>query len=485
MHYAHELIIVKDTIGNDDSPRGLPVGILVVRAVTSRLTIVNRFLPYTIDFEAADIRRGRNAGPRTPLLDKVEGRLAELHDEGRVKALSMTPGATTEHEKIFKPFYAAQLASDEPQRLTPTEAPGESWGQSRTFNQPQSKAALPPEASILSRPGASEEGAFIPSGDMPDESDPEETGTPRVILSDVDWLVKAAVQGNGGLRNAINAAVRTEVVQDKTWVGTLGMPTDSLKEHTRTKIVKQLREGYDSLAVFVGDGEFEGHYFHFCRNVLYPAFHYQIQETPRHKEYDDHSWKQYVKVNEAFANAICRIWRPGDRIWVHDYHLLLLPAMLRKRLPDAEIGFYMHTAFPSSEVFRCLATRQALLEGVLGADLIGFQTDEYCHHFRQTCSRLLRLEVSAEGIHLPDHMIPVRPFPIGIDSASFDGLRKLPEVQDWVLKIRDRYAGKHLIVARDRLDAAGGIKQKLLAYEKFLKKYPEWQENVGTSWIIA
>jgi trehalose-6-phosphate synthase len=401
----------------------------------------------------------------------------------------MTPGATTDHEKIFKPFYTSRSVADEPHVPGPNEPRLESWGLSRKFNQPKSNAVEPPEASILSRQDANVERATEPlirSLDGQDsESDPEDTGSPRVFLSEFDWVVKAAEQGNGGLRNAVNAAAQAGIVQDKVWVGTLGMPTDRLKEHTRTSIAARLQDEFESLAVFVSDSEFEGHYSHFCRTVLWPAFHYQMQESPRRKEYDDHSWRQYVKVNEAFADAVVQRWKPGDRIWVHDYHLLLLPAMLRKRLPEAEIGFFMHTAFPSSEVFRCLTTREALLKGLLGADLIGFQTEEYCQHFLHTCSRLLRLEVSPEGVHLPDRLIPVQPFPIGIDSASLNTLRQSPEVREWISKIQDRYAGKRLVVARDRLDAAGGIKQKLLAYEMFLRKYPKWRDSVSPRVLVC
>lgn len=408
----------------------------------------------------------------------IEGRLADLHRQSRARALSLTPGATTEDEKIFKPFYAARSATDDPHRPAPTEVPTESWGSSRKFNQPLYKATNYPEPSILSRPASPSEKAAVQI-----ELSDSEDSTGRVILSDVDWIVKSAVQGNGGLRNAINAAVREDVVQDKVWVGTLGMPTDLLISRTRADIENRLEEEYDSLAVFVLDSEFEGHYFHYCRNILHPAFHYQMQESPRHKEYDEHSWKQYVKLNEHFADTIARKWKPGDRIWIHDYHLMLLPGLLRRRLPDAEIGFFMHTAFPSSEVFRCLTHREALLEGLLGANLIGLQTGEYVYHFHHTCTRILGLEVLAEGIRLPDRTIPVKAFPMGIDNASLDAQRYSPEVKNWEVKISEKYRGKRLIVARDRLDAAGGIKQKLLAYEQFLKQYPEWRDSVGSNAI--
>lgn len=356
-----------------------------------------------------------------------------------------------------------------------------SWGRSPKFNQPRSTTTILPKLSLLNHAKASDEPKLQPLVDGVDEKTDLEwdLGSPSTLLSDVDWVVKAAEQGNGGLKNAINAAEEAGLLPDKLWVGTLGMPTDLLKDQTRASIADILEDKFESLAVFVGDSEFEGHYSHFSRTVLWPAFHYQMQETPTRTEHDDYSWKQYVKVNEKFANIIASHWRPGDSIWIHDYHLLLLPSLLREKLPHAEIGFFMHGAFPSSEVFRCLYMRNALLEGLLGADLVGFQVEEYCHHFLHTCSRLLSLEVTFDGVQLDRRFVHVRNFPLGIDLKGLNELRQTTEVRDWITNIGSRYQGKRLIIARDRLDGPGGIKQKLLAYELFLKKYPMWRENVS------
>ncbi|KAJ5174954.1 alpha-trehalose phosphate synthase subunit [Penicillium canariense] len=446
--------------------------------------IASLFLPYTIDFKTAGLKSGRRkSSPSHGAVDgsnsgPIVGRLPRL----RSGSLELTPGATTEDEKIFK-AYASQSAgeipiADDPNGPGPSEPRAVPWGHSHKFNQPQSKAATHPEPSILSRP-ASRQGSrdtFMDGAPIWPTTDRQ--GSPRALLSAVDWTVKAAEQGHGGLQNAIHAAEEAGVLLNKMWVGTLGMPTDSLTELTRDVIDETLRDDYESLTVFVGDSEFESHYAHFCRSVLWPAFHYQMQESPRHNEYDDYSWKQYLKVNEAFADTISSRWQPGDRIWVHDYHLLCLPALLRTRLPHAEIGFFLHTAFPSSEVFRCLNPREALLDGLLGADLIGFQTEEYCNHFLHSCSRLRRLEVSVDGVQVNDRFVRVKNHPLGIDYKSLNLLRQSVEVKDWITSITNRYKAKHLIVARDRLDAPGGIKQKLLAYELFLETYPQWRDNV-------
>ncbi|KAA8647395.1 hypothetical protein EYZ11_001630 [Aspergillus tanneri] len=448
--------------------------------------IVSLFLPYTINFQATELKRCKSSASHSHADDQTIGRLAEAYRRRRSKdysQLSLTPGAITQDETIFKPYVsnsAGEIPStDEPNSPGPSEPRAVSWGQSYRFNQPSARVSNYPKPSILTplNVGGDLDRSTVVNGTLvtPDEED--DPGIPRALLSDVGWTVKAAEQGNGGLRNAVNAAEEVGVLSDKMWVGTLGMPTDSLKDETRVNISETLEDSYQSITVYVGDNEFEGHYSHFCHTVLWPALHYQMQETPRHTEYYDYSWKQYVKVNEAFAKTIAVYWRPGDSIWVHDYHLLLLPSLLRDMLPEAEIGFFLHTSFPSSEVFRCLNTRSALLDGLLGADLVAFQTDEYCYHFLQSCSRLLGLEVSARGVQLRRRFVHVKSLPIGIDIKAFNKLRQSAEVKDWVANIFSRYKDKHLIIARDKLDTPGGVKHKLLAYELFLKKYPKWREK--------
>ena len=297
-------------------------------------------------------------------------------------------------------------------------------------------------------------------------------------FSQSNFTVEQAQLGNGGLRNAIKAAADSGFLKEKTWVGTLGMPTDALQPHVKTSIAEKLEHDYDSLTVYVDDNDFDGHYSHYCKTILWPVFHYQIPDNPKSKAYEDHSWVYYVKINQAFADRIAKNYKRGDVVWIHDYHLLLIPAMLRKQIPDAQIGFFLHVAFPSSEIFRCLAVRTELLEGLLGSNLIGFQTDEYCHHFLQTCSRLLCVEATNDGVHLEERFVNVNTFPIGIDPKQLDQRREASDVGEWIKIITDKYRGKRLIVARDKLDNIRGVRQKILAYELFLNKYPEYANQV-------
>lgn len=292
------------------------------------------------------------------------------------------------------------------------------------------------------------------------------------------WTVEPAIHGNNGLTNAIRATAREDNFHS-IWVGTLGFPTDSLQDKTKHEIQNKLENEYDSLVTYINDSDFDGCYVHYCKTILWPIFHYQVPDHPKSKAYEDHSWKYYRSVNQAFADKIVASYKQGDIIWIHDYHLLLVPGMIREQLPDAQIGFFLHTAFPSSEIFRCLSMRKELLEGMLGANLVAFQTKEYVQHFLQTCSRILVTETTAKGVTVGERFINVTSCPIGIDPTSLDEARQDPAVMDWIDVLKEKYKGKKLIVARDNLDHVRGVRQKLLAYELFLNKYEEWREDVS------
>ncbi|ANB15343.1 Tps3p [Sugiyamaella lignohabitans] len=298
------------------------------------------------------------------------------------------------------------------------------------------------------------------------------------LFEDSPWRLELQHSGNGGLRNAIKRAEADGNVT-KLWIGTLGMPTDALSESKKAEIESTLlTEDYDSIPVFLSDTTFEGHYSHYCKQILWPTLHYQTPDNPKSKAYQDHSWVHYKALNQAFADKIVKVYKEGDIIWVNDYHLMLLPAMLREKLPNAKIGFFLHVAFPSSEVFRCLAARKEFLEGMLGANCVGFQISEYSRHFLQTCNRILAVDTTPEGIKSEHSFVSVVNYAIGIDLKSLDITMQNSEgVGKWRKMICERWKDKKLIVSRDKLDNIRGIKQKLLAYEEFLRAHPEWIER--------
>ena len=502
MFQPSTLLSGRARVNHHDRLHCVPVcGPLLVRV--SLLTCAYAsFLPYTVNFHVNNERnRSPPIGPpsATPAVDGISpipNAAASLFEKNNpTKTPGMTPGATTDHERIFA-SNVAQAEQDksgypfpsatEPENRLLTESEGHSpaWGATTSLIQPKAKPLVSPSPSILKHqdPPLAKEPV---SSRAPDTQAAPPSGqrwthfaNRKVSFSKAEWTIETAEQGNGGLRNAVRSATDAGFLDQMMWVGTLGMPTDALAKYTWQDIAEKLEDEYGSLTVCVSDGDFDGHYTHFCKTILWPVFHYQIPDNPKSKAYEDHSWVYYVKLNQAFAERIAKDWKRGDSIWVQDYHLLLVPAMLRKLLPDAQIGFFLHIAFPSSEVFKCLAPRKELLEGILGANLIGFQTDEYCRHFLQTCSRILCVEATPEGIQLEDRFVNVGTFPIGIDPTSWDKRRQSTDVERWVDTISERYQGKRLIVSRDKIDSVRGIRQKLLSYELFLNTYPEWADKV-------
>lgn len=449
--------------------------------------VVSLFLPNTINFNLPTSTSSSSSRSRRPsALRRSTTRIDHTKKPSLFTPREITPPATPIKED-FVDFFAqndgTELRPHFPKQegprstLAPNDPHSPAWGAGRLFNQPRSRASSPPPADILKHNKIAEKAAALGRAGIRQPQLGRSDSHDRVFAH-ADWTVEPADQGNGGLRNAVQASVRNGHLQDKIWVGTLGMPTDALDTATKTDIADRLATEHDSLTVFCKDVDFDGCYTHYCKQILWPVFHYQIPDNPKSKAYEDHSWIYYVKVNQAFADAIVKDWKRGDVIWVHDYHLLLVPSMVRKKLPDAKIGFFLHVAFPSSEVFRCLAVRKELLEGMLGANLIGFQIHEYARHFLQTCSRLLCVEATNDGVQLEDRFIDVINLAIGIDPVALDMNRADPDVAEWIATMQDRYRGKKLIVARDKLDHVRGVRQKLLSYELFLNKYPEWRDRV-------
>lgn len=454
--------------------------------------VVSLFLPNTINF-TLPTSSSRVGGPITkPNLPRrqttkpsLDTRKPSLFAQKDITPPD-TPTADLDHDEFFAQDINPELhVAHYPKQqghnsvLAPSDPHSPAWGSGRLFNQPRSRANSPPPADILRHNKLVDKAAALGRAGIRQPQLGGRSESHDRVFAHADWTVVPADQGNGGLRNAVQAAVRNGKLHDKIWVGTLGMPTDALEDTQRKQDIEdRLATEYDSLTVFCKDGDFDGHYTHYCKQILWPVFHYQIPDNPKSKAYEDHSWVYYVAVNQAFADKIIKNWKRGDVIWIHDYHLLLVPSMIRQKLPDAKIGFFLHVAFPSSEVFRCLAVRKELLEGMLGANLIGFQIKEYARHFLQTCSRLLCVEATNDGVQLEDRFVDVVDLAIGIDPVALEINRADGELQTWLHTMQERYRGKKLIVARDKLDNVRGVRQKLLAYELFLNKNPQWRDKV-------
>ncbi|KAK4981274.1 hypothetical protein LTR28_003198, partial [Elasticomyces elasticus] len=184
-------------------------------------------------------------------------------------------------------------------------------------------------------------------------------------------------------------------------------------------------------------------------------------------------------MNAIFADRILEQYKAGDIVLVHDYHLLLLPSLLRQRVPNIYIGFFLHVPFPSSEFYKGLSRRKEILEGVLGANMIGFQAYSYARHFSSCCTRILGFDSSPNGVDAYGAHVAVQAFPIGINAPATRHMAFAdPAIEEKIAGIRELYRGKKIIVGRDRLDSVRGVAQKLQAFEIFLERHPEWHDKV-------
>lgn len=211
----------------------------------------------------------------------------------------------------------------------------------------------------------------------------------------------------------------------------------------------------------------------FSNGVLWPLFHYLVDQVPLHVQH----WDAYEAINERFAEIVAREYRSGDVIWVHDYQLMLVPALLRRRLPDACIGFFLHIPFPASDIFRSLPMREALLAGVLGADLIGFHTGAYLRHFATSLTQVLGLSPEIEQVRWQERDVELGIFPMGIDAASFEQIATDRVAAEDIAALRE-HGDVRILLGVDRLDYTKGIPRRLLAFEEMLARHPELHERV-------
>jgi len=218
--------------------------------------------------------------------------------------------------------------------------------------------------------------------------------------------------------------------------------------------------------VHLSADQVERSYYGFANRVLWPLFHYSLDRVP----VDAAGWDAYRDVNETFADIVAEQYRDDDTIWIHDYQLMLLPALLRERLPHARIGFFLHIPFPSSEVFRILPWRHEILNGVLGADLVGVHTFAYMRHFMTSLLHIDGVEADIDRVRIGDREVRLGVFPMGVDAASFCALAADPDVRARVEAIRREAGGRRIVLGVDRLDYTKGIPRRLEALERVLER---------------
>lgn len=285
---------------------------------------------------------------------------------------------------------------------------------------------------------------------------------PITITDSVDGLVVS--QSAGGLATGLKGVHGSG---DSQWIGWPGPVYDErLASEDLAAQFRNLRV----VPVHLNESDIAGYYEGIANSTLWPLFHYQIDRLPLHGG----DWPSYVAANQKFADAVIQQHREGDVVWVHDYHLFLVPALVRKSIPNARIAFFLHIPFPSSEVFSLLPWRTEIIEGMLGADLIGFHAASYVRHFSASVRRILGVEMEIDTVRWKGRDSTVGVFPLGVDAEEFERVANTPETQSAAHELRVRAGSERLLVSVDRLDYTKGIPSRLLAIERLLERHPEW-----------
>jgi trehalose 6-phosphate synthase/phosphatase len=283
-----------------------------------------------------------------------------------------------------------------------------------------------------------------------------------------------------GIATYLEAAGADSPFQEYIWIGWPGANVP-VKDQERLK--QQFQSNFQAYPVFLSEHEMENFYHGFCNKTIWALFHY----FPSYAVYEDEYWQDYIEVNEAFCNAVLEVIRPDDVIWVHDYHLMLLPKLLKERAPQNPVGFFLHIPFPSFEVFRLFPSlwRAKILEGLLGADLIGFHTYDYVQHFLRCVLSILGYEHHMGEILRGERVIKADSFPMGIDFKKFHEAPKEPAIEKQIQDLRKTLGSKQLILSVDRLDYSKGIAHRLRGYELFLEKNPQWRRKVVLILVVV
>jgi len=285
-------------------------------------------------------------------------------------------------------------------------------------------------------------------------------------------------QSSGGLVSALKSYLEKSNADSKNfkeyiWVGSVDFSPQIWKK-VKDRTIKSSNFRVEPL--YIEHDIYDLYYNGFSNSTLWPLFHY----FPFLAEYEKEYFEAYIKVNFQFAEKILSFAKKDDIIWIHDYQLMLVPQILRRKKADLTIGFFLHIPFPSYEIFRLLPTpwKTAVLQGMLGADLIGFHTHDYVQHFIQSAKMILKVDSQFNTIQYGKRLIKTELFPIGIDYEKFQDTN----ANEDVLKLKDLVVEKlkfsKIIFSVDRLDYSKGLMFRLQGFEEFLLRFPEWREKV-------
>ncbi len=268
------------------------------------------------------------------------------------------------------------------------------------------------------------------------------------------------------------------------WIGWPGIASDDLSDGDRQAIVEEL-EKRNCYPIFLSQRQIDDFYSGYSNGVLWPLFHNLAKSTPVDTATRQRWWRAYRSVNEQYAQATLNLAETGFRVWVHDYQLLLVPELLRAERADIITGFFLHTTFPDAKTLAKLPERKKLLNGMLGADVVGFHTPGYVANFLENC-RDIGIELANDKEPMVgDRFVRVADFPMGIDYERYAAATKSKSVKAAVRRYRRRYGGLRVIVAVDRLDPTKGLVERLKAYATLLERNKKLRGKVVFSLVAA
>ncbi|CAM8896296.1 unnamed protein product [Rhodiola kirilowii] len=262
------------------------------------------------------------------------------------------------------------------------------------------------------------------------------------------------------------------------YVGSLRVEVDVEEQDDVSQI---LLERFKCVPAFLPADILAKFYHGFCKQHLWPLFHYMLPFSAAHGgRFDRSLWEAYVAANKIFSQRVIEIINPeDDYVWIHDYHLMVLPTFLRRRFNRLRMGFFLHSPFPSSEIYRTLPVREEILKALLNADIIGFHTFDYARHFLSCCSRMLGLEYLSKrgyiGLEYYGRTVGIKIMPVGIHMGQIESVLNQAD-KDWrVGELRQQFEGKTVLLGVDDMDIFKGVNFKILAMEQMLKQHPKWQ----------
>ncbi|GLE08396.1 hypothetical protein PINS_up019557 [Pythium insidiosum] len=330
-----------------------------------------------------------------------------------------------------------------------------------------------------------------------------------LIAEDAQSQWRAEFPENVSLDAALETYLCLHETYDCVWIGSVHGEVEPSEQNT---LKEQLLQDRNYYPVFLDPKREKLFYQGFCKSVLWPLFHscppttddqMITQELEGYGDADaalgsaasggfgdrhmEKMWQAYVAVNQAFADAVQEVYEEGDLVWIQGYHLTLVPQMVQNLFPNdnIHIGYFMHIPFPSSELYRILNNREEILMGILGANLVGFQTYEYARHFQSSAVRLLGLESSHKGVDVDGHFARVTICPVGIAPEKYINLARSDAVTEQIQTLKGQFAGKKVIIGVDQLDLTKGLVHKLLAVEELFTLRPELSKEVVFVQIVT